>query len=1010
MTATRTPTPLHPSADSAMPAPAGPVSIDGIRALLQGLDRRQRQAVTHADGPLLVVAGPGTGKTEVITRRVAWLIASRRARPADILALTFTERAADEMQARVDLLVPYGQADTSVHTFHAFGDQLLREHGFEIGRPSDPQVIGRSAAIALLRENVFALGLDRYRPLGDPTRFVGALVDLFIRAKEEGLAPADLAAFATELAAGAKAAADVIGTGDAEDALGGLLDEAAGYAELATAYAAYQELLAERALVDHGDQVAESVRLLQERASVRMALRRRFRYVVVDEAQDANPQQLRLVRELVGSDGNVMFVGDDDQAIYSFRGAVGDGLTQLEAHYPGLKDVVLRRNYRSRAPILDASRRLIQNNGEDRLEVKRGLDKTLTAVRRSRRPASVGHRVFATTIEEADHVASDIRRRLEAGASPSTMAVLVRTNADAAPVLASLDAQGIPRHFSGVSGLLSHRDVRDLLSLLRVITEPGRSEDLYALMTANPYGLAGADLTAICELAHRKRRSLWSVVTELVEQPGILRVSPDTRSRLVRLVADLGRSIEMAHERPAPAVLYEHLRGCGWLAALVAAAEQGDDGPVRRAARLFEMVKEQADLMADARAVNVVPALDALIDAGHDPAAPQEDAGEGVSVLTVHQSKGLEFATVYVIGLCEGRFPIRPRRDKLALPAALTGHAPSGDPVAHLAEERRLFYVAMTRARDELVLSHAAAGKRGGRFRRPSVFLAEALGHDVEDGADAVSNDLFDMPMETETSEPASVESGTVSPSSASLDLSFTQIDDYLSCPLKYKLRHQVRVPTPPNHALVFGSAMHQAVASVNQARMRGEAVEANAAQETLDTHWRSEGFLSEAHERARHSSGQAAVQTFVDHAQRDASDTIVAVEQPFSVRIGGDRIRGRYDAIRQTPDGTIITDYKSGDVRDPVKARQRARSSLQLQLYALAHTADSGTAPEAVELHFLEGDVVGRVTPTERQLDRAREKVTTAADGIRSKQFDATPGYPACDWCPYQRICPAST
>ncbi len=329
MTAIRTPTaPYSPPAAST--AAASPVAIDGIRQLLDGLDRRQRQAVTHGDGPLLVVAGPGTGKTEVITRRVAWLIAGRKARPSQILALTFTERAADEMQSRVDLLVPYGQADTAIHTFHAFGDWLLREHGHAIGRTDDPRVIGRSEAIVLLRERVFELGLERYLPLGDPTRFVGALVDLFGRAKEEGVTPDELADYAGELKAGARAALAEDATPATREAVEGLLDEAASHSELAGAYRAYQSLLAERSLIDHGDQVAEAVRLLRERPSVCMALRRRFRYVVVDEAQDANPQQLRLVRQLVGASGNVTFVGDDDQAIYSFRGAVGQGLADID--------------------------------------------------------------------------------------------------------------------------------------------------------------------------------------------------------------------------------------------------------------------------------------------------------------------------------------------------------------------------------------------------------------------------------------------------------------------------------------------------------------------------------------------------------------------------------------------------------------------------------------------------------------------------------------------------------
>ncbi len=953
-----------------------------------------------------MLAGPGTGKTEVITRRAAWLIATRRARASEILALTFTERAADEMQARVDLLVPYGQADTAIHTFHAFGDWLLREHGHTIGRPDDPRVIGRSQAIVLIRDNVFQLGLDRYIPLGDPTRFAGALVDLFGRAKEEGITPSELAVYAQELEAGARAVEyDATVAGMAE-VIGGLLDEAAAQAELARAYATYQELLLEHSLVDHGDQVAEAVRLLRERPAVRMELRRRFRYVVVDEAQDANPQQLMLVRHLVGASGNVMFVGDDDQAIYSFRGAVGQGLAGLDEMFPTVQDVVLRRNYRSRRPILEAARRLIRHNDPDRLEVQRGVDKTLTAVRRARRPALVSHHAYATASAEADAIAADIGRRLEDGAPASSMAILVRTNADATPLLASLDVLGIPRRFSGASGLLKHREVRDVLSLMAVIASPESSHDLYAVMTSAPYGLGGEDLTAICELASRRRRSLWAVVTELMEQPGLVRVSTRTRTRLERLVADLRGGITDAHERTAPVVLYDYLRGCGWLKQLIADAERGDDGPLHRIARLFEIVSEQSELTSDARLMVVVPALQALIEAGQDPVAPDDaEPRDAVSVLTVHQAKGLEFAVVYVVGVAEGRFPVRARRDGLSLPEALTGHAAMSDADAHRAEERRLFYVAMTRARDELVLSHSAAGHHGGRYRRPSGFLAEALGQSVEVLPPDAGTDMLLSPPGSSSAAPPATRPQQGTP----LALSFTQVDDYLSCPLKYKLRHRLRVPTPPHHALVVGNALHQAVAVANKARLHGRDIDVESVDETLSVHWRSEGFLSQEHEDARFAAGQDALARFVEHA-RDATDTVLAVEQPFSVRIGEDRVRGRYDAVRRTDDGVIITDYKSGDMRDPERARVRARDSLQLQLYALAWEAEHGTQPDGVELHFLEGDVVGRTTPTSKQLDRAREKLVAAATGIRAAEFGATPGYPACDWCPYRRMCPAAS
>ncbi len=241
------------------------------------------------------------------------------------------------------------------------------------------------------------------------------------------------------------------------------------------------------------------------------------------------------------------------------------------------------------------------------------------------------------------------------------------------------------------------------------------------------------------------------------------------------------------------------------------------------------------------------------------------------------------------------------------------------------------------------------------------------------------------------------------------LTLSFTQVDDYLACPRKYHFRHVVGVPVPPHHALVFGNAIHQAVAVANLATMRGQDPDEAAVLATLEAHWRSEGFHSAEHESARFASGQVALRRFLQRSTESPGDRVLAVEQPFSVLLGDTRVRGRYDAVRVVDGATIITDYKSGDVRDQERARQRARDALQLQIYALAWEAEHGGRPAAVELHFLEGDVVGRVTPTDRQLERAAQKVARTAEGIRAGSFQPSPGFPVCDWCPYRRICPAA-
>src|SRR6185436_14886604 len=244
--------------------------------ILDGLNAAQHEAVTHDAGPLLIVAGAGTGKTTVITRRIAWLISQRRARPEEILALTFTDKAAAEMEERVDQLVPYGYADVEIATFHAFGDSLLRGHSLEIGLKNDFSVLSRAEQVIFLRDRLFELPLARYRPLGDPTRHLQAIITLVSRCKDENISPDDYARCAERLRAAALATPD-----DAEGR-----DRAEGQVELAATYAKYAELMSREGAIDFGDQIVLALRLLIERPHVLSVYQRRFKYILVDEFQE----------------------------------------------------------------------------------------------------------------------------------------------------------------------------------------------------------------------------------------------------------------------------------------------------------------------------------------------------------------------------------------------------------------------------------------------------------------------------------------------------------------------------------------------------------------------------------------------------------------------------------------------------------------------------------------------------------------------------------------------------
>jgi len=1067
--------------------------------LLAGLNPEQRRAVCHGDGPLLIVAGAGTGKTAVITRRIAWLIATRRARPSEILALTFTDKAADEMQARVDQLVPYGYTDTAVSTFHAFGDGLVREYALELGLPTDMRVLSRPEVVIFLRERLFEFDLDEYRPLGDPTRFLSAMASLFSRLKDEDIGPGAYLEFAAALAS--RAAAETQRPGDSLAALPGtaspnvgnrteaaepdrnrpagaeldsaqaaaLAEESRRHGELARAYARYQELLRASGFIDFGDQVSLALRLLRESPAARLDIQRRFRYVLVDEFQDTNRAQSELVELIAAGHRNVTVVGDDDQSIYKFRGAAISNILEFRRCHPRARQIVLRRNYRSRRPILEASYRLIRFNDPDRLEVRNGIDKRLLAERGgSERP--VRQLTFATGSEEADWAAREIAGRLAAGAHPREFAILVRANADADPVLRSLNMAGVPWRFSGTSGLYARPEIRLLLAFLRAVADPSSSVDLYALAASEVYGLGGPDLTAILNNARRRNRSFWDVAEELVGQPGIMRLAPESRSRLERLVTDMRRFMDMAAQRPAGEVLYRFLRETRLLDQLAAAESAATGEALQNIARFFDIVRSQSGLLPDDRIAFVARHLQTLIDAGDDPATAELDAdADAVAVLTVHKAKGLEFPVVFMVGLVDGRFPARGRRETLAVPAELIRETlPEGD--AHLQEERRLFYVGMTRARDELVLTHAE-DYGGKRARRASQFILEALDLPAAAGTaapeiESPARSLLERPARSPLERLAAFGSSPAAPLAIAegpvvgpLSLSFYQVDDYLTCPLKYRYVHVLRVPIAPHHSIVYGSALHQAVQEFHRRQARGYLMTEEELLAAFDRAWSNEGFMTRDHEEARLAAGRAALRRFRETQLVPGTVAPSAVEREFSFLLDGDRVRGRMDRIDierldtgspaaagtaagevqeinvpaapaaagsgydsdQLPDAVsptlpglhpervIITDYKSSDVRDPARARERARDSLQLQIYAMAYQAETGRLPDALQLWFLESGLVGRTTVDPKRLDRARESIRRAAAGIRARRFEPAPEYLACSYCAFRDVCPAS-
>ncbi|MBK5257686.1 MAG: ATP-dependent helicase, partial [Vicinamibacteria bacterium] len=847
------------------------------------------------------------------------------------------------------------------------------------GLPADFRVLSRADEIVFLRERLFSLPLTRFRPLGDPGRHLSTLVEFASRAKDEDVSPEDILVFARNQIR----LTDDLGGEEAEAER----EQALDLVEAAEFFEAQQAALASASLVDFGDQIHLILKLLRRRPDVALALRKRFRYILVDEFQDTNHAQLELIRLIAGENSpNITVVGDDDQAIYRWRGAAPANLIHFLSLYPGATRVVLRQNYRSTQEILDTAYRLITYNNPHRLEAMTGLDKRLVAERGKGR--NVSHRRFPHASAEADAVAKAIEDfEREGKVRFAHMAILVRNNADADPFLRALNLRGIPHRFSGGAGLFERPEVRSLIAFLRLVASPDDSVSAWALAFSEIYAFDPIDLSRLSRYASRKTRPLLDVLRELEGNEDLASVKGPSRAAAKKFVADIERGVKSMAQRRTGEALYEFLKESGYLARLAKVSSAKDERKVANIARFFEIVRGFSVVAEHDNIPAFVARFDLLRDAGEDPAAIEIQEGDAVNILTVHKAKGLEFSKVFVASCVDQKFPLRRRSDPLPLPGALLKSDISpGD--AHLMEERRLFYVSMTRAKDDLILT-SAEDYGSGATRKVSRFVVEALdlpspkarlarSTPLETIAAAAAVPDSEAVTGSDPAEPESLSRAMAPP----LRLSFRQVDDYLTCPLKYRFVHRNRIPLLTHHRVVYGSAIHLAVQEMFKARKAGIPFAKDDLLAAFKRAWVSEGFLSREHEELRVKEGERTLTRFFEWETANPLRP-TGVEEEFSFAIGRTRVMGRYDLVVATDDGVTILDFKTGDVSTQAKAQHRAEESLQLAIYALAHFRTTGALPTRVELRFLESDLIGGFAPSSALVLATERKVAEVADRI---------------------------
>ncbi len=968
--------------------------------LMEKLNEEQLKAVTHRDGPLMIIAGAGTGKTMAITQRIAWLIEQKLAAPDEILALTFTEKAAAEMEERVDILLPMGYVDLWISTFHSFCERILSDYGIEIGLGRNMRVLNEVDTWLLMRQNFDRFELEYYRPKGNPTKFLKALLTHFSRAKDEVITPEDYLKFAEQERANLDA------TNSSDDATA----EVERLTELANTYHTYQQILLENDSLDFGDLIGYTLELLQKRPKVLAELQKKFKYVLVDEFQDTNWAQYELVKLLTGPDNNLTVVGDDDQSIYKFRGASLSNILQFEQDYPDTEKIVLTKNYRTVQSILDHAYKFIQMNNPNRLE-REGLSKELAS--QLNHEGKIEHLHYVTLEQEIEGVADQIMkiRTENPDALWSDFGILVRANDAANDFLSALERRGIPYQFLALRGLYTKPTVMDLVAYLNIIDNPYNSPAWYRLLTHPMFDISHEEIAKLNLEADKAGKTSFDILKTIRAVDGI---KEETASKIENVISITNELSQEAKTKNVTEIIVNTVQKTGLLEWINGLDEQTKHDSFRYLHQFFERVKR-----FEARHDHPV-LKNFLAEFEHERSAGEEGSlqfdietgPDTVKIMTVHGSKGLEFKYIFVTNLIDRRFPTSERKEAIPLPDGLIkDRVPEGD--VHLEEERRLFYVAVTRAKDELYLT-SAEDYGGVRKRKMSRFLHEiGLINDSTKPTEAVGP--FEDPSSAKATE------GKYNKITYQLpkQFSFTQIRAFNTCPLQYKFAHLLKIPVLGKYQMSFGKTMHNTLQEYfrrwiertknSQQDLFGEGEEAptdaipvgvDELLEIYKEHWIDEWYPNDGLREEYRATGRKTLKDFYKQIETEQPKPI-ALEAGFTLKHEDLVIKGRIDRIDEAEGGVEIIDYKTGKPKEKLTFDDKE----QLLIYQLAAAESLGYQPVKLTFHYLEDNSQISFLGTEKELDKLRDKMNQFYDKIKASKFDATPGF-SCQFCDFKDIC----
>jgi DNA helicase II / ATP-dependent DNA helicase PcrA len=966
------------------------------------LNEAQLRAITHGDGPLLVIAGAGTGKTRVITERIRHLLESDSSLLGEnILGLTFTNKAAAEMKARVVKVAGERGKDVMLATFHSFCETILKE--------DDPNRLALESVDhwILLRRNLARLKLEKFRRLAEPGQFLNDFIAFFSRCQDELVSSDDYQAFADQLASELKEDRSSLD----EDTFKERTEHVALQQEIARAYRASEEILRDKRAIAINGSIAEAVALLKSNPKRLGQLRERYKHILVDEFQDTNIAQLELLHLLSNELRNIVVVGDNDQAIYRFRGASFGSFKLFlerftkwtEGHDSTPYRVALTHNYRSSPNILRVATQAISMN-----EVSPEFPKKVLSPSRPE-----GEKIRIVEIEspesESTWVADELQRLHNAGRRWRDFAVLYRQHSHRNFLVEELSRRKIPFIISKLS-ILEHPLVRDVLAYLRLIDSPFDDVACARVLAAPAWHLAPEDLVRFAERAGGKRRG--KSLYEVLQAPQGELPFDASSGAYKELIEFIAQQRKVLRQHTAREILGDLLE---WLEVPQRAGSQDR----KYVNQLVQFVKNW-EPKSDTRGLKeFLEYLDYFEQANGTVSLEDEAPGDAVQLMTVHGAKGLEFPHVFLLRVNSHAFPARDRAPLFEFPVRLMKEElPQGE--FHIQEERRLFYVALTRAQERLTLTTVTEKKNKVpvfiedivmdptiKRRDISVFAPKVQQKETADTTEtAAESDLFPA-----GEAPPKIFSriarwaATYRPFVPEpLELSSSAIDNFRKCPQQYAFSYLWSLKEGPHASLSFGSTMHITIRRFMEQLAKGTKLPFEEVQRIYETEWIRAGYEDEYQEAEYKKDGLEQLKVFHTYVLAEPPE-ILELEKAFQLPLANDVIlAGRMDQVNSLGRNKVeIVDYKTGKP----KKEADVRKGLQLSIYAMAAKEIFEWNPQRLVFHYLQDNSTVVSTRDAQQMADAEKIIQETADDIRAKHFPPKPGF-ACRSCAYALICPA--